>query len=47
MLERYDGVRVFESAVAWSRYFKDVAWDNTWVVLDGQLVHVLCATDTD
>jgi hypothetical protein len=45
--DRYDEVRVFESGEAWSKFFLDVAWDNTWIVLDERLVHVVCATDSD
>lgn len=45
--DRYDEVHVFESGEAWSKFFRDVAWDRTWIVVDEHLVHVLCATDTD
>jgi hypothetical protein len=39
----------FESSVAWSRWFKDVAWDATWIVVcpEDQTLCLLCETDTD
>ena len=45
--DRYDEVRVFESGTAWSAFFRGVAWDHTWIVVDDPLFHVLCATDAD
>jgi hypothetical protein len=47
--DRYDDVLVYESHVAWSPFFRDVAWDFSCVVVDKlqRLLHVLCATDTD
>lgn len=45
----YDSTLLFNSHVAWSDFFRDVAWDNTWVLVHKQqgLAHVILATDTD
>lgn len=45
----FDGVRVLRSHAPWSRFFQDVAWDDTWIVvqLERGRIDVLMATDTD
>lgn len=48
--DRYGDVQaVFYSAEAWSPWFYDVAWDNSWLILDtgADRVWLLCVTDTD
>lgn len=47
--DRFDDILVYETHRAWSPFFRDVAWDYTWVVLDKRerLLHILCATDAD
>jgi hypothetical protein len=47
--ERHNDFRVYRSHTPWSPYFYDVAWDVTWVLLDGMRgeVFLLCVTDTD
>jgi hypothetical protein len=45
----YDGPLAFQSGIAWSEFFLDVAWDHTFLVIDRKrrIVHALLATDTD
>ncbi|HDR6315949.1 TPA: hypothetical protein QCU53_002710 [Bacillus thuringiensis] len=47
--ERYEDIIVFESHAPWTDWFYDVAWDNTWMVLDSKerKMWLICATDTD
>jgi hypothetical protein len=47
--DRYEDFLLFESGVAWSNFFHDIAWDGTWVLIDkrNHLIHILMATDTD
>lgn len=47
--ERYEEVEVFASREPWAEWFRDVAWDQTWIVIDRALrrVIVLGVTDTD
>jgi len=35
--------------VAWAAWFRDIAWDTTWVMIDQRhlTIDVLCITDTD
>lgn len=45
----FDDTRVLNSSKPWSRFFHDVAWDHTWILVEperGRIV-VLMATDTD
>lgn len=45
----FEEPRVFVSQTAWSRFFHDVAWDYTWLVIEPRRrrIDVLLATDTD
>jgi hypothetical protein len=47
--ERYEDVAVYYSAHAWTPWFKDVAWDVTWLLVDHARheVTMICSTDTD
>jgi hypothetical protein len=47
--QRSDGVHVYFTGTPWSPWFFDVAWDYTWIVVDGgtSTVALLCVTDTD
>lgn len=47
--DRFEEVDVMASWSAWSKWFFDVAWDMTFLVMDRreQRVTLLCATDTD
>lgn len=47
--DRHDQFRVFGSQESWTRWFGDIAWDQTWIVVDYErlLVSILCKTDTD
>ncbi|OUA11510.1 hypothetical protein BK772_04220 [Bacillus thuringiensis serovar finitimus] len=47
--DRYEDIIVFESHAPWTDWFYDVAWDNTWMVLDSRehKIWFICATDTD
>ena len=46
---RYEAVAVYVSWKAWAPWFRDVAWDSTWVVMDFDTdrLWLLCCTDTD
>ena len=45
----YDSTLVYQSGIAWSDFFWDVAWDYSFVCIDQnqRLIHALLATDTD
>jgi hypothetical protein len=45
----FDNTRVLNSRASWSRFFHDVAWDYTWILVhpDRGRIVVLMATDTD
>ena len=47
--DRYYDVWVYGSAAPWAPWFKAVAWDNTWIVIDrvSHRIWLLCTTDTD
>lgn len=47
--DRYEDFRLFASDAPWSPWFFDVAWDQTWILVDrGRAeVTIICATDTD
>jgi hypothetical protein len=47
--DRYDEIVVYHSNVAWAAWFRDIAWDTTWVMIDQRhlTIDVLCITDTD
>ena len=47
--DRFLDIEVFKSWKPWSRWFHDVAWDSTYIIIDrrGQTVSVLASTDTD
>ncbi len=47
--DRYMDIDLFYSPTPWSRWFRDIAWDNTWFGLDRGLsrLWMLCTTDTD
>ena len=47
--ERFDEMLVLRSGKPWSAWFRDVAWGDTWMMLDKQQsrVGVLAVTDTD
>ncbi|MFK4467145.1 hypothetical protein [Bacillus sp. RC252] len=47
--DRYEDITVFENHSPWTEWFYDVAWDNTWMVLDSKehKMWLICATDTD
>lgn len=47
--DRYDDVDVDYSSTRWSRWFRGIAWDATWVITDKRRRHLiaLCITDTD
>lgn len=47
--DRLEDVEVFHSYKPWSRWFYDVAWDSTWLLVDRrfQVVTILAVTDTD
>jgi hypothetical protein len=46
---RHEAFRVYRSSTAWSPWFCDIAWDNTWacIDMDRNEVVVLCVTDAD
>lgn len=46
---RYEEVLVYESPTPWSDWFRDIAWDVTWFILDRRrrYLWLLCATDED
>ena len=47
--ERYTDFMVYRSHKPWAAWFCDIAWDSTWVLLDGRRgeVTLLGVTDTD
>lgn len=47
--DRYEDFRLFVSDAPWSPWFFDVAWGQTWILVDrGRTeVTIICATDTD
>jgi hypothetical protein len=47
--DRFTEVVVYISHTAWSSWFKNVAWDITWLGFDRResRVWLLCLTDTD
>jgi hypothetical protein len=47
--DRFHEADVFRSHEAWTPFFSDVAWDQSWEVLDkrNRIAHLLFATDTD
>jgi|JI10StandDraft_1071094.scaffolds.fasta_scaffold332191_2 hypothetical protein len=46
---RYENALFFRSGAAWDAFFKNAAWDCTWILtqIDERRVHVILATDTD
>lgn len=46
---RFHEVRVFRSWRPWSAWFHDVAWDQSWLIVDlaYRRLWLLCVTDTD
>jgi hypothetical protein len=46
---RHKAFKVYRSSAAWSSWFRDIAWDQTWacIDMDRNEVVVLCVTDTD
>ena len=47
--ERYDDIQVFKTYKPWSDWFYDVAWDQTWIIVDKRrlLIWAILLTDTD
>lgn len=47
--DRFSEVLVFVNHTAWSDFFLDTGWDDTWILLDkrDRAIHILAATDTD
>lgn len=47
--DRYADVKVYSTPVAWTNWFHDVAWDDTWIIFDTSklLLWIICMTDTD
>ncbi|MDX1977845.1 MAG: hypothetical protein SFT94_09230 [Pseudanabaenaceae cyanobacterium bins.68] len=47
--DRYDQISVYKTDLAWTEWFSDVAWDQTWFIVDRRdcRVWLLCITDTD
>lgn len=47
--DRYEDFEVFHSYRAWSPWFFDNAWDQTWLLVDRRDAEVtlICTTDTD
>ena len=47
--DRHEDFRVYGSTDAWTPWFRDVAWDLTWFLVDDRdrEVTVLCVTDND
>lgn len=47
--DRFDEILVLNNHRPWSAWFKDVAWDYTWIIIDKRqsFVSVLAITDTD
>jgi hypothetical protein len=46
---RFENALFFHSHAPWSGFFRNVAWDHTWILTQMQerRVHVILATDTD
>jgi hypothetical protein len=47
--DRYEDFLLYHSEEPWSSWFFDVAWDQTWILVDKREaeVTVICTTDTD
>jgi len=47
--ERYDEIVVYQSSEAWSGWFRGIAWDATWIMIDQRhlTIDILCLTDAD
>jgi hypothetical protein len=47
--QRYDDVLIVETETAWNGWFCNIAWDQSWLILDKRLQRffLLMATDTD
>ncbi|STQ90787.1 hypothetical protein [Iodobacter fluviatilis] len=47
--ERYDDIQIFKTYKPWSDWFYDVAWDQTWMIVDKRnlLIWAILLTDTD
>jgi hypothetical protein len=47
--DRFSEVLVFVNHAAWTEFFFDTGWDDTWILLDKRerAIHILAATDTD
>jgi len=47
--ERHDDFEVYRSGCAWTRWFWDIAWDSTLLLIDARRAEIflLCLTDTD
>lgn len=47
--DRYEDIIVFKIRSAWSDWFYDVAWDQTWIVIDKKdlIIWAILLTDTD
>lgn len=47
--DRYDQVSIYKTDLAWTDWFRDVAWDATWFIVDRRdcRIWLLCITDTD
>jgi len=46
---RYEQVNIYTTEKRWSKWFFDIAWDNTWIGVDKEnhRIWALIATDTD
>ncbi|MDM5328570.1 hypothetical protein [Neobacillus sp. CF12] len=47
--DRVLDVQVYQTNTPWCSWFFDVAWDDTWLILDTNLkkIWLICITDTD
>lgn len=47
--DRFEDFEMYFSDESWSRWFSDVFWDQTWILVDHRdaEVTVICTTDTD
>lgn len=47
--DRFLDVQVYKTNKPWCSWFFDVAWDETWFILDTELkrIWLICITDTD
>lgn len=47
--QRYRETLVYRSTQSWSEWFKGLAWDVTWLIIDREVrrISLLCVTDTD